>query len=178
MDKLGIGLVGCGVMGSDLARGLVKVPRARLVAVCDAAEEAAKKLATELSIPDETDHRRLFDRKDVDAVIIASPCFLHRPMVEDAARAGKQIYCEKPLGLNVADCDTMIAAAKKARVKLMVGHVLRYHPQQRKVKELVASGELGAPTCMSVHRLAAAGRAFGRNTGAINASNAVACCWR
>lgn len=153
METLGVGLISCGVMGSDLARNLVKIQRARLIAVCDEIEDAAKKLAAELDVPHETEYRRLLARRDLDAVIIASPCFLHREMVEAAAAAGKQIYCEKPLGLNVADCNAMIAATKNARVKLMVGHVLRYHPQQRRIKEWVASGELGAPTCMSVHRL-------------------------
>lgn len=153
METLGVGLISCGVMGGDLARNLVKIPRARLAAVCDADAAAARKLGAELGAPQETDFRRLLERRDLQAVLIASPCFLHREMTEVAAAAGKHVFCEKPMAVTTAECDAMIAAAKKARVKLMIGHVLRYHPLQRRVKELAAGGELGAPICMSVHRL-------------------------
>ena len=163
MDSLGIGLISCGTMGCDIARQLVKIPTARLITVCDADETAARRLANEISsscqsakigkVTYDLDYRRLLESKDVDAVCIASPPFLHLSMALDSASAGKQIYCEKPLAIRVGDCDAILAAVQKARVKLMVGHVLRYYPVHRKIKELATNGNLGHPLCMTVYRL-------------------------
>ncbi|HID11748.1 MAG TPA: Gfo/Idh/MocA family oxidoreductase, partial [Candidatus Latescibacteria bacterium] len=75
-----------------------------------------------------------------------------------SARAGKHIFCEKPMALSVASCDRMIAAAEDAGVKLMVGQVLRYIPRFAKIKEIVDSGVLGGPFAISIVRM---GRGWG-----------------
>lgn len=166
MDKLGVGLISCGVMGSGLARALKGVATAELRAVSDINEEAAWKLAADWvqpegeeegparpPLPVHTDYQELLARPDVAAVIVASPQFLHADMTVAAAAAGKHVFCEKPMATNVADCDRMIAAVERAGVKLMIGQVCRFHAVHATVKKLVDEGTIGEPTCLMVHRI-------------------------
>ena len=79
----------------------------------------------------------------IRAVVLATPHSLHRPMVEASARAGKQVFCEKPLALNTADAAAMIEACRRAGVVLGVGHNRRLWPSMLALKGIVESGELG-----------------------------------
>lgn len=151
--KVRVGLVGCGVMGKSLAEQLRTIERAELVAACDVEESAAKAFGGEFGVWVTTDLHELLARDEIDAVLIATPPFLHAQQTVAAAQAGKHVFCEKPMALTVEDCDRMIEACKANGVNLMVGQVLRYFPIHAKVKELVESGELGRLICISVHRL-------------------------
>lgn len=158
MDKLTIGLIGCGPMGSALARFCSSVERAQVVAVADIDPAAAEKLGNELGVKTYNDDgRAILRRKDIAAVMIATPPHAHRKGVERAARAGKQIFCEKPMSSNVSDCDAMIAAVAKAGVKLQMGQVLRYLPLQDRTIQLARSGKYGTPFAMSVTRISGPG---------------------
>lgn len=154
MEKLRIALIGCGGMGMRLGRSLNSLEGARIAVCCDI-DEARALAATEELGADETvfDHRAALDIQTVDAVIIATPNHLHAPMAINAARAGKHIFTEKPMATTVADCDAMIAAAKDADVKLMVGQVLRYIGQFAKAKQIIDSGELGKPFAVDIDRV-------------------------
>ena len=79
----------------------------------------------------------------VQAVVLATPHSLHREQVEACARAGKQVFCEKPLALHVADARAMVEACRAARVTFAVGHNRRFWPSMRALKQVVDSGELG-----------------------------------
>jgi predicted dehydrogenase len=79
----------------------------------------------------------------IKAVVLATPHSLHRPMVEASARAGKQVFCEKPLALNSVDAAAMVEACRKAGVVLGVGHNRRLWPSMQALKRITASGELG-----------------------------------
>jgi myo-inositol 2-dehydrogenase/D-chiro-inositol 1-dehydrogenase len=140
-------------MGSDLARNAKWLETARVVAVSDVAEERARPLGEELGAKVFVNYDDMLSQPDVDAVIVASPPFMHRRMVEAAARAGKHVFCEKPMAPSVADCDAMIREIEKAGVKFQIGHVCRFHATHRKVRELVASGKYGSPTTILVHRI-------------------------
>lgn len=148
-----LGLIGCGEMGSDLARNAQQLETASVVAVSDVDETRARRLGGELGAHVFFDYVKMLAQPDVDAVLIASPPFLHRPMVEAAAQAGKHIFCEKPMAPSVADCDAMIHHIEKAGVKFQIGHVCRFHATHSKVRELVASGKYGSPIAMLVHRI-------------------------
>ncbi len=137
MSKIGIGLIGCGNMGTSLAKGLLNVDAAQLVAVSDVNEELAAKASAELGGDAHTDYKDMLARDDVQGVAIASPQFLHCQMTLDAAAAGKHVFSEKPMATNVADCDKMIQACADAGVKLMIGQVCRFHPVHGKVREIV-----------------------------------------
>ena len=153
MEDVRIGVIGCGSMGRALARTLEEVKGAKVTACADSDEERARTLAGELGARAFSDYRDLLALDDVDAVIIATPGFLHEEMAVASAEAGKHIFCEKPMALSVASCDRMIEAARKAGVKLMVGQVLRYIPRFAKIKEIVDSGVLGEPFGMSIIRI-------------------------
>jgi UDP-N-acetylglucosamine 3-dehydrogenase len=153
VSTLGIGLIGCGGMGRSLTRQLVTIDSARLVAVMDVSEEAARAVGEEYSVPFVTTPDALIARPDVDAVIVASPGFLHRAQTELAAAHGKHVFVEKPMATNVADCEGMIAAAESGGITLMVGQVLRYYPCWSKCLEIVRSGEIGSPVGVAVTRI-------------------------
>jgi len=90
-----------------------------------------------------TNVQDLLKRKDIDAVSICLPHFLHADVTVAAAKAGKHVLCEKPMAITLADCDRMINAAKGANVKLMIAESVLFLPAFMKVKELVAEGRIG-----------------------------------
>ncbi len=158
--KLRIGLIGCGGMGTALGRACNRLANASVVAVADPLEAGARTLGEELGAVVETDHQRLLARDDVEAVIVASPGFLHKGIVLDAVSAHKHIFCEKPLALNVADCRTMIGAADAAGVQLMVGQVLRFTSMYPSILNVVRSGQLGKSIGAAITRIS--GTSWGR----------------
>ena len=153
MDGLGVGLLGCGGMGRALARALASIEEARLVAVWDKAGEAAAAAAEELGVEAARSLDDLLGNDEIGAVLVAAPQFAHADLTVAAAEAGKHVFCEKPMATTLADCDRMIEACRRAGVVLMIGQVCRYHAVHGKVRELVASGEIGRPVCMTIHRL-------------------------
>jgi myo-inositol 2-dehydrogenase/D-chiro-inositol 1-dehydrogenase len=152
-DELLVGLLGCGGMGRTLARALGAVPRARLARVCDAAAAAAQACGEQLGVPWTTEVDAVLGDPAIGAVIVATPNFTHAELVCRAAEAGKHIFCEKPLALSVADCDRMIAAARRHGVHLCVGHVLRYLPVFDTMKRLIDGGTIGRPFAVRISRL-------------------------
>src|SRR5579859_3477898 len=154
--RLRVGLMGCGNMGAALGRACSRLDQASVLAVADPNEAAATKLGEELGAVVLADHQQLLARDDVEAVIIASPGFLHRQLVLDAVAAGKHIFCEKPLALNVADAWTMIDAAERAGLQFMVGQVLRFTSMYPSILEVVQSGRLGQTIGATITRVSGA----------------------
>ncbi len=152
MNRLNIAVIGTGRMGSVHVRNLVRrIPEANLVAVCDIRLEVAQALADELGIPRAVrDYRELLDDPTIPAVLIATSTDTHWFIVRDAAQAGKHIFCEKPLALNLPDIDVALAAVEQAGVKLQVGFNRRFDPAFRRVRDLVASGALGRPCILRI----------------------------
>src|SRR6476659_11512871 len=117
MKTLNIGLVGYGFMGRTHSNAFLQAPRyfdlpskPVLKAVAARNEERVKKFAANWGYESyETDWRKLIDRKDIDVVDIASPNDTHKEIVLAAAKAGKMIFCEKPLAMNVAEAEEMTA---------------------------------------------------------------------
>ena len=152
-DVLRLAVFGCGSMGSGLAEEAHELDHAHIVAVADVAEERASELAEKVQAEPFTSYSNVLNRDDIDAVIIASPPFMHRAMVEASAKAGKHIFCEKPMAPTVAQCDSMIASIQRYGVKFQIGHVCRFHATHGKVRDLVTSGDFGTPTTILVHRI-------------------------
>ncbi len=153
MAELRVGLVGCGGMGRSLARQLITIETARLVGVTDLSAEAAAALAAELGTRPFPTAEALLAEEGLDAVLIASPGYQHRPLTELAAARGKHVFVEKPLATTLADCDAMLAAASRFGIRLRVGHVLRYYPCWWQVLELVRSGTVGTPWAVTTTRI-------------------------
>jgi len=156
--ELAVGLIGCGSMGMGLAKRLHAREEAAITAVADVSGEAAAKAAQEFGAAQFKDYRALLESGDVGAVIIATPNNTHKEIAVAAAQAGKAVFLEKPMALSVADCDQILAAAEAAGIKLMVGQVLRLLPPFIKIREIIASGELGEPWAIFVTRMG--GRGF------------------
>jgi myo-inositol 2-dehydrogenase/D-chiro-inositol 1-dehydrogenase len=147
-----VGVIGTGRIGRLHAENLmVRIPEANLVAVSDIFVEAAEKVAAELGVPAAyQDYRHILDDRSVDAVLICSSTDTHAQIIEDAAGAGKQIFCEKPIALDLAKIDRALAAAERAGVKLQVGFNRRFDPNFRRVREAVASGQIGTPHVLRI----------------------------
>ena len=106
MKTIGYAVVGTGYFGAELARIMKEQEGARVVAVYD--PENAGTVAAELGCDTETDLDRLYSREDVDAVIVASPNYLHKEPVIKAAEHGVHVFCEKPIALSYQDCVEMV----------------------------------------------------------------------
>lgn len=136
-----IGLIGAGTMARDHARALVGVTGAEVVAVADPVLERATEVAALHHARVYADYRDLLD--SVDAVWICTPPFLHREQVETCAAAGKHIFAEKPIALTIPDCQAIIDAARRHKVKLAAGHVFRFYPVFQEAHRRLEAGELG-----------------------------------
>jgi UDP-2-acetamido-3-amino-2,3-dideoxy-glucuronate N-acetyltransferase len=140
--KVGIGLAGCGYWGRNLARNLHQL--GHLAAVCDPSARVLKEVkAAYKGVKTCRDFSDLLRDGQVRAVAIASPAALHHELARAALRAGKDVFVEKPLALEVGQAEELVDLARTAKRILMVGHILEYHPAIEKLKELVDSGELG-----------------------------------
>ena len=146
-QPLAIALIGAGRMGSFHAETLAhRLPGVRLAAVADPAPGAARRLADRLGCPTAyTEIGDLLDDPEVDAVVIATPARTHAGLVEAAARAGKGVYCEKPMAVTLTEADRAIAAAADAGVPLQVGFNRRYDTGFRAAHEKIAAGGIGTP---------------------------------
>lgn len=153
MDAIRLGLVGCGGMGRGLCTQAVTLDDVSVAAVADINETRRAEAAEQYGAVGLADYQELVTRDDVDAVVVATPGGLHRPVVEAAAAAGKHVFSEKPLASFTPDCDAMIAAVTEAGVKHMVGQVCRYHPTHLKLKQLVDDGPLGQVHSIYVERI-------------------------
>jgi len=146
-SKVNVGLIGAGRIGRLHAEHLAfRIPQANLLAVSDIILEAAQKCAAEFGIPKAIqDHREIMEDPNIEAVVICSSTDTHAQMIEEAAAAGKHIFCEKPIDFDLARIDRALAAVEEAGVKLQVGFNRRFDPDFRRVRELVAAGKIGEP---------------------------------
>ena len=137
-------IVGLGRWGKNLVDSVQgRSGRIRFVCGVDAAPEPLREFAARHGFRLSADFGEVLADPAIDAVVLATPHSLHRPMVEAAAAAGKQVFCEKPLALNVADAAAMIEACRRAGVVLAVGHNRRLWPSMQALKRIAASDELG-----------------------------------
>lgn len=150
---MNIGVLGSGFMGGTHARAFAKLPGVRVVAVSSRSKDKASKLAAEFGAEAVTDDMSIVNDPSIDAISNTLPTHLHRKFTVAALEAGKHVLVEKPLGLNVADCDAMIAARNKSGNFLMVAHVLRFWPEYVALVDLVKSGKLGKPLAAVASRL-------------------------
>jgi myo-inositol 2-dehydrogenase / D-chiro-inositol 1-dehydrogenase len=150
-ERVRVALVGAGRIGRLHARVLAtEVPGATLVGVADAVEGAARRVADELGVNRWTaDAPALIADPGTDAVVIASSTDTHRDFIEAAAAAGKDVFCEKPIALDLDATDRALAAVEAAGVRLQIGFQRRFDEGYRRAKELIAAGDLG--TIEAIH---------------------------
>ncbi len=142
-----IALIGAGrVCDYHHAPGIRLDPRAKLVAACDADPALLARRRSEWQIDKlTTSYEEICADPEIDAVVVATPNASHRPIALAAARAGKHIMCEKPLGLSATEVHEMYETARDAGVVHMTAFTYRFAPSMRYLKHLVSSGALGRP---------------------------------
>jgi scyllo-inositol 2-dehydrogenase (NAD+) len=145
--RLKIGVIGLGRMGQLYARTLAtQVSGVHLYAIADVEEQARTALASEFSIPHAfADIHELITLPDLDAVIITTPTRTHPELVIATARAGKAIFCEKPLALTLEETHTVLNAVAQAKVPLQVGFMRRFDAAYQRAKTLITEGRIGLP---------------------------------
>ncbi len=144
-----VGIVGAGSMGVAHAPGWQNT-NADVVGVVSTSPDKSERLAASLGAKAYDTYDTLL--QDVDVVDICAPTHLHRQMVEQAAAAGKHIFCEKPIALTVADGQAMIDACERAGVRLFVGMVLHFFPEYMSMKTAIANNAIGTPKVIRLTR--------------------------
>jgi predicted dehydrogenase len=141
---IGIGLVGYGYWGPNLARNFAASAKARVIAVCDRnGDSLAAAARWHPGIRETDDVRLLLNDPAIDAIVIATPVRSHFELALAALDAGKHVLIEKPMTETVDQAARLIDAAGRHDRVLMVDHTFIYSPAVRKIRELVAAGELG-----------------------------------
>ncbi|MBM3521248.1 MAG: Gfo/Idh/MocA family oxidoreductase, partial [Alphaproteobacteria bacterium] len=136
MDRLRIGVIGLGWFGEIHCETIVGIPNLELAALCtrrpDRLAEQAKKFGIAKTY---RDYRDMLADRDIDAVSIVTMWDQHTEPAIAALEAGKHVFLEKPMASTVADCEKIIAAARKAKGILQVGHICRFNPRYRMAKQ-------------------------------------------
>ena len=143
MEKIRIGVVGCGGMGQGHIKNINELPEARLAAVSDVDPETARKVGTENNVPYFADYRKLIKSGLCDAVLIATPHYFHHEVGIAAFKAGLHVLSEKPITVTVAAADAFLAAARKSKKVFGVMFQQRTLPEIRLAREIIRSGRLG-----------------------------------
>ncbi len=150
MKTINVGIIGAGRIGKVHAETLAyRLPQAKPAVITDVNQESAQTLAAQLGIPRvAASAAEIFADPAIDAVLICSSTDTHAEMVVQAAEAGKQIFCEKPLDHTLARIDWALAAVKRAGVKLQVGFNRRFDANFLRVRRGIEEGEIGTPHLM------------------------------
>ena len=144
-----LGLLGAGRIGKVHAGAIAANKGARLVAVADAFPDAARALA-EATGSEVRDADAIMNAGDIDAVLITTPTDLHATMIEQAARAGKAIFCEKPVDLDVERVRACLAVVAETKAPLMVGFNRRFDPNFMEVRRQIDAGAIGKVEMVSI----------------------------
>lgn len=146
-----IAIVGTGIIGLSHIKAIKNIEGCKLVALCDVNEAVVKPLAEENGVPYFLNYKDIPENVECDAVILNLPHGLHCESTVFFLENGMHVLVEKPMANTVEECDKMIAAAEKSGKKLAIAHIQRYFTANRKVKEILDSGELGR-FCMAVEQ--------------------------
>jgi myo-inositol 2-dehydrogenase/D-chiro-inositol 1-dehydrogenase/scyllo-inositol 2-dehydrogenase (NAD+) len=147
VSRLGIAVIGSGRAGMIHARNFASgIEGARLVAMVDPVPAAREAALKELGVDrGYADYRQALADPAVNAIVVVTPTNLHKEIVVAAAEVGKHVLCEKPMAMTVEECSAMIAACDRARVKLQLGFMRRYHPDFLAAKAALDGGAVGEP---------------------------------
>ena len=143
--KVKWGVIGAGGIADRRAiPGMLLAGNAELIALMEVNEELTGRLQAKYGVEYAyTDHRALLADPNIEAVYIASPVTYHKAQIIAAANAGKHVLCEKPAALTVRDAEEALGVCEKAKVLSAAGFMMRYHSYHRKIKEMIAAGDIG-----------------------------------
>lgn len=151
-DLLHVGIIGAGRIGRIHADTLAfRIPEARAVSIADCDRQAAEALAARCRIPEvASSSEDILADPRIDAVLICSSTDTHAGLISAAAKAGKHIFCEKPIARTLAEIDCALEAVEKSGVKLQIGFNRRFDANFARVRRAVADGEIGRPSLMHI----------------------------
>lgn len=147
-----VAIVGCGSMGKTHSNSYHHIDGVRVVAVCDLLAERGRPVAESFRVTWYDRFDTMLAQGGFEVVDICLPTYLHREFALKAMRAGKHVFCEKPIALSVDDANEMVATAQACGVKFSVGHVVRFFPAYQQAAALAASGRLGLPRLIRTTR--------------------------
>jgi predicted dehydrogenase len=150
-DQLNIGAIGINGMGWTDTLSAIKIPGVNLVAICDVDKNVMDRRMNDLAkmsydtskVRRYDDYRQLLDQKDIDAVIVGTPDHWHALIMMHACEAGKDVYCEKPVGNSIGECEAMIKAQQRFNRVVQVGQWQRSQQHFKDAVDFVQSGQLG-----------------------------------
>lgn len=151
---LNVAVAGCGYWGPNLIRNLASLPDCQVKQVCDVNDSRLthmKKLYP--STATTTKFEDLINDGELDAIVVATPVHLHHELAKKSLLAGKHTFIEKPMASSAAECEELVTLAAERNLTLMVGHTFIYSTPVRRIKEIVASGEIGEVQYISSRRL-------------------------
>src|SRR5262245_51704570 len=153
LSKLRWGLTGCGdIARKRVAPSLRDSQYSELVAVNRGQPELAEAFAKEFGARRwYDDWRDLLQDSEINAIYVATPVNLHCPQTIAAAEAGKHVLCEKPMALNVQECERMISACSANNVKLGIAYYRHFYPVIQRIKDVIKSGEIGTPVLVQMN---------------------------
>ena len=146
--KIGYAIIGLGRIADHFMRGILATTNSSVTGLVSGHRDKADKIAAQYNVPAANIYNyENFDQiarnPNIDAVYVALPNSMHAEYTIRAAKAGKHVLCEKPMALNVAEAESMIAACKAANVKLMIAYRCHYEPTNLKAVKLLRDGALG-----------------------------------
>jgi predicted dehydrogenase len=152
INRIRVAIVGCGRISDLHQMGYRGRDDARIVAVCDTNKSRARKKAKEWGVEKVyTDYRQVLEAKEVDVVELLTPHHLHCPMTVQACQAGKHVSVQKPMALNAAEADEMIAAAENAGMMLRVYETFVYYAPAVRARQMIEAGEIGDIRAIRLH---------------------------
>ncbi|MFA4044266.1 MAG: hypothetical protein HZRFUVUK_001052 [Candidatus Fervidibacterota bacterium] len=144
MSEIKVGIVGCGMISAWHFRAFTSLPDVKVVACADVVIERARQRAAEFDVPHVfSDHRQMLQMEELDVVSICTPHAFHAPIAVEALRAGKHVFCEKPMATTASEAVEMIKAARESKKLLEVAIRTRFSPSVQLAKRLVDDGMLG-----------------------------------
>jgi len=142
--KIKLGVIGCGYWGPNLIRNFSSLPNCIVKTASDLKPGRLEFIKKDFPFIEITgDYKKIIEDKSIDAVCIATPVTTHKCIAEEALKAGKHVFVEKPMTNSSEDAVTLVETAKKLNRKLAVGHVFQFAPAVRKIKELLQSESIG-----------------------------------
>jgi len=152
INNIRIAIIGAGYWGKNLVRNFAEL--GVLSAICDSNANSLRQFSDKYpGIKLSESHIDIFNNKTIAGVIIATPAVTHYELTKQALIAGKHVFVEKPLALNLSDAEELVALSIKENLVLMVGHLLEYHPAVTKLKQLIDDGALGKINYIYSNRL-------------------------
>ena len=151
-NTVSVGMIGVGNRGFYVMQGVIAQPNAKVTAVCDIKPDRLDKAATAANAKTYTDYRKLLDDKSIDAVYIATPPDLHVEMAIAALKAGKHVYCEKPLGTTAESIKQLLNVAKQSKNVFQVGQQMRSMKRLQNTVAKINDGAIGKVMMIKAQR--------------------------